>query len=316
VNCGDTAAFDTARSSSFAPIEDEFGQPLRDMITYVSGPVAGYVVRDDIRIAGDDFRDFPFLLVEKVGVALGQWDGILGIGPPSLASVAEGFPAFLQRRGLILGLIPEPDSGGRLILTPELPGLVWVPSAAQAWYVDVRVAVDRTNADAVPVSVLVDTGTSLLIVPMEAYAPLLTALIDDRERCGVDTTGLVFCECSTPITTLRIFVAGQTFRLTGDDLLLPSGDAGLCAVAVAPGGATWILGDVFFRKFAVFFDFAGMRVGFRQAPEDFDPVEEVDARVDLRAAWYGAGALGAGAAALGALLYVEHRRPRSMALLE
>ena len=88
---------------------------------------------------------------------------------------------------------------------------------------------DRADADAVPVRFVVDTGTSLLMVPYQAYLPVLIALIDDRNRCGVDGTGLVFCECATPITTLRIFVADQTFRLRAEDLLAPTNDPGLRA---------------------------------------------------------------------------------------
>ena len=44
----------------------------------------------------------------------------MGVVLIELAEVAEGFPAYLSERGLILGLIPEPNGAGRLLLTPEV----------------------------------------------------------------------------------------------------------------------------------------------------------------------------------------------------
>lgn len=81
----------------------------------------------------------------------------------------------------------------------------------------------------------------------------------------MDYAGLIYCPCDAPIAPLRFVFAGTEFRLDGADLLAP-GPEPACLLQIQATGVGWVLGDPFFRKFAVYFDFGRGRVGFAHGP--------------------------------------------------
>merc|ERR1711957_968275 len=113
---------------------------------------------------------------------------------------------------------------------------------------------------------IVDSGTSLLVVPSADLAKIVAAVGAKPLAPFPPLNRELTFDCAGAAPDFDIVIAGKTYTLTKDDYALKSG--GKCILAIqamdipAPAGPLYILGDVFMRKFYVKFDVGNKQMGF------------------------------------------------------
>lgn len=220
-DCDNSRHFYADASSTFKPVLEEstFGgrpRPKVVRISYGSGTVAGYSVRDTLKFGSLEIPDQNFIIVEDAALPPGRnWDGICGLGWRGIAKVGPTLYERIQEQGqsALLTIAPptaasaspsfpwlfgggdQASSQGHMLIgeVPQAsvkPGsLVWVPaerfdpSGGQLasgertfWVVSGGVQIRRPEP--VPVRFLVDTGTNqVLLVPQRHYHAFIMSLI-------------------------------------------------------------------------------------------------------------------------------------------
>lgn len=134
-----------------------------------------------------------------------------------------------------------------------------------------------------PCKALIDSGTSLIVVPPELYNPTMQTITKNRPDCalkgnGDGEAGAMFCSGNTknmPNIELHFGVNLSTnesvkFTITPEDYMIEASSSlwmvGISAIAfTGPQANTVILGDTFMKKYYTLFDMEGMRIGFSPA---------------------------------------------------
>jgi len=124
---------------------------------------------------------------------------------------------------------------------------------------------------------LVDTGTSVMLVPPTVETAAIAAVNDSagfKQLFGtqkvsdggcVTTAGVTSTQVDATLPTMDIaFPGGGSFQLTPTkSYMLPQGNGQFCFVMSSSGSATMsVLGDTVLASFETVFDVAGKRVGF------------------------------------------------------
>ena len=210
----------------------------------------------------------------------GKFDGIAGMAFRSI-SVDDMDPVF--NRGWEQHLFPAnmfafyvpsvSGSVGELVLGgydhKHFTGkLAWQPLSSDTYW---EIQVESIGVTGYPSScktAIVDTGTSLLAGPkseVDAIAKKVGAFASP-----MGGTYIMSCSAVSSLPDFEVGVAGQTFRLTGEQYIMrvkmfgfPVCILGMMGIDVpAPRGPLWILGDTFLRQHYTIFDVGGNRVGF------------------------------------------------------
>jgi len=257
--------------------------------------VQGVLVRDTFVFAGITVAHQSFLLTEfeRMWVPDHAWDGIMGLAMPRLAM--DGPPIFtkLLDAGVnpIFTFVPDRTASSQAQLhigeggysNFAAPGtLQWLDASSDTfWTVEAYVGVSHPMVR----KLLIDTGTSLLLMPPHDMAAIVHGLVPPPlgDRCMIDMRlAMVFCACAdiTRMRPLHLYLGNRRFSLEPEDLFEPAHvtlggnfpDEPACGllVSVTPRerGAAWIVGDVFLRKVVTIFDFVHRRVGFAQLTEE------------------------------------------------
>jgi len=178
----------------------------------------------------------------------------------------------------------------------DVESLAWVTvTSAPRWLVTARVGLKHYMQR----NLLIDTGTLKLQLPPNDFLGLVRELTSGQaaDSCSIDDYGPnVVCNCSATrsMPPLKFFFGaadGEPVSLWPEDLWLQAQDSPLAAadlkcrvpgtcssdmyklgrelcilmVGVTPqtlDDATWVLGDIFFRKTVVALDFRNRRAGF------------------------------------------------------
>jgi len=285
--CRNHNKYYSENSSTYKPNGTDFS------IQYGTGAMTGFCSTDTLSMGGIQIKDQTFAeAVEEPGLAFvaGQFDGILGLGYPTIA-VNRIVPPFQEM--LNQGLIDEPvfsfylnrdmndpEHGGEITfggINPahHLTNITYVSVTRQAYWQftvdDIEVAGSGAADDSICAGgcqVISDTGTSLITGPKDEIKALNT-LIGAIEV----VLGEYFINCNRiPNLPLITFTIGGTpFSLEGKDYILKVDDpttntssciSGFMALDIPPpAGPLWILGDVFIGRFFSVYDFAQNRVG-------------------------------------------------------
>ncbi|PIO73413.1 eukaryotic aspartyl protease, partial [Teladorsagia circumcincta] len=148
--------------------------------------------------------------------------------------------------------------------------IAWEPLTVEDyWRINLRgVSIQDYTIAYGPISAIVDTGTSLIAGPSDAIQTIhqaIGAYMGDRGQMRVD------CSTIPQLPSITFTIGGQDFILEGADYIIQYGDSfcisGFMSMNTPPQSSapSWILGDVFIRRFYTVFDHGNKRVGFAEA---------------------------------------------------
>uniref|UniRef100_UPI0037E801D2 napsin-A n=1 Tax=Semicossyphus pulcher TaxID=241346 RepID=UPI0037E801D2 len=259
-------------------------------IQYGRGSLSGFISEDTVSVAGLPIPKQQFgEAVKQPGItfAVARFDGVLGMGYPTI-SVANVIPVFdtamaakLLPQNIFSFYIsrdPAAEVGGELMLGGTDPqyytgDLHYVNVTRKAYWqiqmngveVGNQLTLCKTGCQAI-----VDTGTSLMVGPVEEIRALHKAIGALPLLMG---EYLIDCKKIPSLPVISFNIGGKMFNLTGEDYVIKESQmgtsiclSGFMAMDIPPpAGPLWILGDVFIGKFYTVFDRNADRVGFAPA---------------------------------------------------
>jgi len=299
--CAKHKRFDRSKSST----AQKDGRKL--VLPYGSGVCAGILTRDTVTVGGIKLDNCTFgeIVAEPGQVWVeSPFDGILGMGYPQIAMppdksnpVLPPFDVMMHRKLLAQNVFSfflttcadgqEACDGSQLTLggidhSKYTGDVHYVPNTFYQkmlgyWLVKAsKLSVGSAGAGAttfcttpiVGCPMVVDTGTSILVVPPKQFAKMQQAI------------GNVSADCSNvqKLPPLSFEFAGKKFVLEPDFYVLRGTAAnggeecqlGIQGLSVGVPGL-WILGDPFLRKYYTVFDREKGRVGFALAVKPHTP---------------------------------------------
>ena len=107
-NCSRTPGFSNASSSTFQATQDSAGQPVRVMLNYSTGIVAGDLVQDTVAMGSFQLPHQPWLLVDQTpaGLLTGSSTGFMGLAFDTVTNL--GVTPFWQALASA-GLLATPE---------------------------------------------------------------------------------------------------------------------------------------------------------------------------------------------------------------
>lgn len=281
-NCHKKNLFDASASSSFAQDNRKFS------IAYGSGSVRGKLGSDTLNVAGINVVKQTFGLGTSLSDELGNvpFDGILGMGYKSLSvdNVSTPFENMISQK-----LVDQPvfslylsrnkntindATGGELVLGGidskyVKDNITYVPLTSETyWQFELdQVVIDQSVVVSKPGQAIADTGTSLIIGPLEQMYSI------NRKLGGtfLPYTGGFYmfdCDALKALPDVEIVIGGRKYPLTSQDYVLKTQDAlgeEVCLssfVAHDMKRDLWILGDTFIGPYYTIFDMGKNRLGF------------------------------------------------------
>ncbi|KAL4958816.1 pepsin-like aspartic protease [Aspergillus stella-maris] len=280
-SCRLSGSFDPEKSSSYSYVSSDFN------ISYADGTgAAGDYIKDTLRIGGATIEGFQL----GIGYTSSSLEGVLGIGYPSNEVQVARFgdeaypnlPQYLKQNGLVqssaysLWLNDLEANTGSILFggvdTEKYHGeLQTLPvQSVDGGYSELVIALtgislNTTSANqaltssALPVAVLLDSGSSLSYLPDSVIEKLYHELGVTYEP----STGAGYAPCSlaqdnTNITftfsTPQISVGIDELVIDAGDLSFSSGERACIFGLVPAGDSTAVLGDTFLRSAYVVYD--------------------------------------------------------------
>jgi hypothetical protein len=272
---GHKEKFHASKSSTY--VED--GSVFQ--IRYGSGPVSGRfgvdtaAIGDDISISNVHFGQISDATGLGYAYMLGKFDGILGLAFKTI-SIGHAVPVF--EMAIDQKLVPHPVfsfylgnlADGELTFggydTSKYTGELQKVKLTSATYWQIEI--DGVNAGDNEIdgknSAIVDSGTSLIALPSSQMEELANVLGAMRMFTGQYT---VDCSSIPHLPAVTFKINGINYPLDGADYVLQSGNICLLAFMAFPteSGPSYILGDVFMRRYYTVFDYTNQEIGLAEA---------------------------------------------------
>ncbi|NXI60688.1 CATE protein, partial [Chloroceryle aenea] len=304
-----TVVFDTGSSNFWVPsayciseacrIHQKFKSFLSDSyehggeafsLQYGTGQLVGIAGKDTLKISnisikGQDFGESVF--EPGPTFALAHFDGVLGLGYPSLA-VGNALPVFdsIMNQQLVEEPIfsfylkrgDDTENGGVLILggidhSLYKGSIHWVPVTEKSYWqihlnnikIQGRVTFCSHGCEAI-----VDSGTSLITGPSSQIRRLQEYIGASPSHMG---EFLVDCRRLSSLPYISFMIGHHEYKLTAEQYVVKESidDQTFCMSGfqsldiTTRTGPLWILGDVFMSAFYCIFDRGNDRVGFAKA---------------------------------------------------
>ena len=115
-------------------------------------------------------------------------------------------------------------------------------------------------------AVLIDTGTSFVGMPTDAFLDFARRISAARPDCSIDSgSGLIRCDrdTSSGLPAISFSLQGHAFTLQGSDYY-QQGVLGFMAIDVGSRTGFWILGDTFLKTYYTVFDMDTRQIGIGQ----------------------------------------------------
>lgn len=298
--CGNHSRFDYNQSTTFN------NSNLNFTIQYGSGAVTGTWASDIVGVAGTTLSDFPIGLVTgEDSIMLHTFtDGIIGLGFPMISSnpnrdtwisrISESYPNVSGEMSFLLNpfddYYPGFQVGERLPLDKRLvtyqhplvkPYSYWILNMTS-------VAINRflsitTDVCQPTCPVVIDTGTSAVVIPESEYFTFMLQLLHNTDSCQyLWQQGLFVCtdivDCKrlpTVMFTLPDVSGDQIeYPLSSSEYLSYDPNIGcipLFEKSPQPGGP-WILGLVFLRNYYTTFSWDKDTISFQIVNDPDDPL--------------------------------------------
>uniref|UniRef100_A0A3Q2KW49 Cathepsin D n=1 Tax=Equus caballus TaxID=9796 RepID=A0A3Q2KW49_HORSE len=268
-------------------------------IHYGSGSLSGYLSQDTVSVPcnmalstvrGVKVERQTFGEATKqpgITFIAAKFDGILGMAYPRI-SVNNVLPVFdnLMEQKLVdknifsfyLNRDPAAQPGGELMLG-GIDSKYYKGSLS--YYNVTRMAYWQIHMEGVEVGesltlckggceAIVDTGTSLIVGPVEEVRELQKAI---GAVPLIQGEYMIPCEKVSSLPEVTVKLGDQSYKLSSEDYTLKVSQAGktICLSGFMgmdippPGGPLWILGDVFIGRYYTVFDRDQNRVGLAEA---------------------------------------------------
>lgn len=269
--------YDSSASSTYKKNGTEFE------IRYGSGSMEGFVSQDTMTIGDLTIKNQLFAEATKepgLAFAFGKFDGILGLGYPTIAvnHITPPFqeminqklidePVFTFRLGdseedggeAVFGGIDTSHYTGKIDYVPVRRKAYWEVELEQVKFGDEVLELDNTGA-------AIDTGTSLIALPTD-IAEMLNAQIGATKSWNGQYT--VPCEKVPSLPDLSFYFNGKAYPIKGTDYILNVQNTCISAFTGMdinlPWGSLWIIGDVFLRRYFTVYDAGRNAVGFAKS---------------------------------------------------
>ncbi|XP_032949340.1 chymosin-like [Rhinolophus ferrumequinum] len=271
--CQNHHRFNPSKSSTFRNLNE----PLS--IQYGTGSMEGILGTDTVTISNIvDSHQTVGLSTREPGTVFtySQFDGILGLAYPSLAS-EYSVPVFdnmmkqhLVAQDLFSVYMSRNDQGSMLTLgaidsSYYTGSLHWIPVTVQEYW---QFTVDSVTVDGVVVAcdggcqAILDTGTSMLVGPTSDILNIQKAIGATQDQFGMFD---IDCSRLSSMPTVVFEINGRKYPLPAS--AYTSQDQNFCTSGFQGDDSSeqWILGDVFIREYFSVFDRANNRVGLAKA---------------------------------------------------
>ncbi|XP_068568065.1 pepsin A-like [Cebidichthys violaceus] len=267
--CDKHSRFNSSASSTFQAGTKTF------TISYYSGYVSGNTGYELIKIGSlyVDHQIFGLTETEADLLEFVPWDGILGLAFPGL-SHEGGTPLFNNLwnqgkipRNMFSMYMSSSVEGSMLILggmdSSYYTGTMnWIPLYKATNYWNIQIQSITINGNTVACSggceASVDSGTSLIVGPGQDISNINGWLGASSDSNG---DAMVSCGITNLLPDVVFHINGYNLALPPSAYVMQSGSG--CRTGFASG--SWILGEVFMRRFYTAFDVSNNRVGFAQA---------------------------------------------------
>ncbi|KAG7451049.1 acid protease [Guyanagaster necrorhizus] len=265
-DCGNHTFLGEQRSSSFSTFNEQWN------ITYGTGSVSGVKIADDVTIAGLALTSHSFGIAEVESVDFASdntdFDGLMGLAQSTLSNQDFLTPVeSLAKNGLISEAITsykisrladgkndgEITFGGLDETKFQADTLVTVDNISKQgfWIAALdAVSVNGTDLKVEGQAAILDTGTTLLIVPA-ADAETIHSNIDGATSDG---QGGFLVPCTTNASIALTF-GGTAFAIDPRDLAFAPLDindpTGMCVSGISSGNVgqgEWLVGDTFLKS--------------------------------------------------------------------
>jgi len=268
--CQNHRKYNSSRSSSYIPDGRNF------TLRYGSGKVVGYLSKDTMHIAGAELPHFTFgesLFLQHFAFSSVKFDGLVGLGlgvlswsntTPFLELLCAQrllekcvFSVYLRRdpREIVFGGFDESKFEGKLHYVPVSQWHTWSLQISKT-SVGTKQIGGKSNA-------ILDTGTSLVLVPQQTYHNLLNTVSAKLQN------GYFVVACkSGSLPNINILIGDKVFPLTSSDYIMEVllDRKPVCVLAIAPiNRGFWVLGDIFLRRYYTVFDATEKRIGLAKA---------------------------------------------------
>lgn len=271
--------YDSSSSSTYLANGTEF------QIRYGSGSLSGFISQDVLRVADLVIysQDFGEALSEPdLSFTFGRFDGILGLAYSSISvnNVIPPFYNMIDQKLLDepvfsfwLGTLEKDIEGGECVFGGVDPDhfegeVIYIPVRRKAYW---EVTLDafffgKDMVDVYNTGIILDTGTSLIVMPSDISELLNNAIGATKLWSG---EYIVDCNRVPEFPDITFRLSGHNFSLSPDDYILKA--QGMCLSTFIgmdippPAGPLWIVGDVFLRRYYSIYDLGKNRVGLAKA---------------------------------------------------
>ena len=264
--------YNSTASSTYVANGTEFKIPSQSL--------EGILSKDTVSVSGATVTGVTFgetLKEPGLAFAFGRFDGILGLGFPSIAFTGVKpifnemvdqkvitepvFSVYLKREG-------DQQTGGEITFggidnTKYTGNITYAPVTREGYWqftLDGLLLNDENGCED-GCQAIAHTGTSLIVGPTAAVDMLQSAIGAKKAWNGQYT---VDCKTVPSLPSITFVIGGEKFEMKGNDYILNvqgtciSGFTGLDL----PDGPEWMLGDNFLSKYYSVYDYGNKRVGF------------------------------------------------------
>ncbi|KAG0266647.1 hypothetical protein BG011_001494 [Mortierella polycephala] len=243
-------------------------------------------------------QSFGMASIDDSTIAKKGVEGVVGLGFGRAANV-KGYTtvmeAMLARKTLIQPIVSiwmgrqrmggsNEGSGGAVIFggvdtTKYVGNFTWAPvTDKNSWKIRIDAATIAGKDLSLTADALIDSGTSLIVVPSKVASAFHKHIPGAIEAPQV---GWIL-PCNTTAGDLNFTIAGQQFRVPAEELVVLfriPGYAEYCKSAIdvsqSPSESTWILGASFLKNVYSVFDYRSLAVGFAQPSNVYNTLANI-----------------------------------------